>query len=160
MYPRILAAIDGSATSDLALAQAIGLASEGHARLRIAHVLDYGPVEWAISGGYALDVTPMIDAMRDSGRQALEKAAALAQASGVVAETALFDQPSAALRVAETLTDEARRWGADLIVLGTHGRRGFNHLLIGSVAEQVVRVADVPVLLVRGVAPAAVVTPA
>jgi nucleotide-binding universal stress UspA family protein len=150
MYRRILAATDGSPTSELALAQAIGLAHDSGAALRIAHVLDYGPVEWAMAGGYALDVTPMIDAMRDSGRKTLEQAAALAHDNGVVAETALFDQPSAALRVAETLADEARRWDADQIVLGTHGRRGFSHLLIGSVAESVLRLADVPVLLVRG----------
>ena len=52
-------------------------------------------------------------------------------------------------RPAEALLEEAQRWGADLIVLGTHGRRGLDHLFFGSVAEQVVRGARVPVLTVR-----------
>lgn len=54
-------------------------------------------------------------------------------------------------RPAEALLEEAQRWGADLIVLGTHGRRGLDHLFFGSVAEQVVRRAQVPVLTVREV---------
>lgn len=52
-------------------------------------------------------------------------------------------------RIARVIDNEALAWGADLIVIGTHGRTGFNHLLFGSVAEGVVRGASVPVLLVR-----------
>ena len=54
------------------------------------------------------------------------------------------------LRIAEQLIKEANDWGADLIIIGTHERRGFNHLLMGSVAESVIRIAQSPVLLVRG----------
>lgn len=46
--------------------------------------------------------------------------------------------------------EEAERWGAELIVMGTHGRHGLQHLWLGSVAEGVVRSSPVPVLLVRG----------
>ena len=51
--------------------------------------------------------------------------------------------------VSEAIIDDAKRWGADLIVMGTHGRRGFNRLLMGSDAERVLLDAPVPVLLVR-----------
>ena len=49
----------------------------------------------------------------------------------------------------EVIVEEARSWGADLIVMGTHGRRGFEHLVLGSISEGVVRRATVPVLLLR-----------
>ena len=52
-------------------------------------------------------------------------------------------------RIATAIVEEAAAWGADLIVIGTHGRRGFEHLVLGSVAEGVVRRATVPVLLIR-----------
>ncbi len=53
-------------------------------------------------------------------------------------------------RIANVIVEEARRWPADLIVIGTHGRSGFSRILFGSVAEGVVHTADVPVLLIRG----------
>ena len=52
-------------------------------------------------------------------------------------------------RVCDVVVEQAKEFGADLIVLGTHGRRGVSRLLVGSDAEQIVRVAPVPVLLVR-----------
>lgn len=52
-------------------------------------------------------------------------------------------------RLGESVARVAREWKADLIVLGTHGRRGFNRLLLGSGAEQVIRLAPVPVMVVR-----------
>ena len=53
-------------------------------------------------------------------------------------------------RLANVVVAEAARWPADLIVVGTHGRRGLSHVFLGSVAEGIVRSAPVPVLLVRG----------
>ena len=64
----------------------------------------------------------------------------------LAAETELVE--NAAGRVADVIVEHAKRWRADLIVMGTHGRRGFNRLLIGSNAELVVRHSPVPVLLV------------
>ena len=49
----------------------------------------------------------------------------------------------------ETVANAARLWNADLIVVGTHGRRGVGRMLLGSGAEQIVRLAPVPVLVVR-----------
>jgi nucleotide-binding universal stress UspA family protein len=53
-------------------------------------------------------------------------------------------------QIADVILNEARKWRADLLVMGTHGRRGFSHLLLGSTAEGVVRASAKPVLLVRG----------
>ena len=53
-------------------------------------------------------------------------------------------------RICDAINEEAKSWPADLIVIGTHGRHGFNHLLLGSVAEGVIRLAAKPVLVIRG----------
>jgi len=78
----------------------------------------------------------------------LAKARALAEKSGVSASTTLRE--TLAGPAADPIVREARRIGADLIVMGTHGHRGVRRLVMGSDAEQVVRTAQVPVLLVRG----------
>jgi len=71
-----------------------------------------------------------------------------AQAANVPADTHLIDTPGQ--RLGQTVADEAVNWKADLIVLGTHGRRGVGRVLLGSGAEQIIRMASVPVLIVRG----------
>ncbi len=68
-----------------------------------------------------------------------------------VPEASLIE--TAGRRVPGAIVEEARRWGADLIVVGTHGRRGLDRLLLGSVAEGVARMSPVSVLLVRGASP-------
>jgi nucleotide-binding universal stress UspA family protein len=93
---------------------------------------------------YADEVTPGKKAV---GEQILEQARARVAASGVKVDTFLFD--SLLPRVSETVIAQAKAWNADLIVIGTHGRRGVGRMLLGSDAEQIVRTAPVPVLLVR-----------
>jgi len=69
---------------------------------------------------------------------------------GIEAATKLIEIKRAGDRVTDMIAKEADNWPADLIVISTHGRRGFNHLLMGSVAEGVMRIATKPVLLIRG----------
>jgi nucleotide-binding universal stress UspA family protein len=149
MYSRILVATDGSQTSEQAIEQAARLAKDQHAQLRIVHVLEQSRLAFAAAGPVALDLEGILDALRKSGQAALERGRAIAQKSGVEAETAIVGDDAIDDRVAMVLAAEARRWNADLVVLGTHGRRGINHLLMGSVAEAVARVAPAHVLLVR-----------
>lgn len=153
MYARILAATDGSASSELAVETAARLALDQKAKLRIVHVIEQSRLAFAAAGPIAVDLEGVIDALRRAGEAALEQARALARRVGVEAETAIVGQDEVDDRVAVVLASEAQRWKADLIVLATHGRRGINHLLMGSVAEAVVRIAPAHVLLVR--APAA-----
>jgi nucleotide-binding universal stress UspA family protein len=84
---------------------------------------------------------------RTHGERILATAKSQADAVGVQAETVLHD--SFAGRVCDLVSDDAKAWPAELIVLGTHGRRGAERLVMGSDAEQIVRLAPVPVLLVR-----------
>jgi nucleotide-binding universal stress UspA family protein len=80
----------------------------------------------------------------------LAKAETVARDAGVKAETKLIESTPGGARIASIIAAEAKAWPADLIVIGTHGRRGMDHLMMGSVAENVVRVSPVPVLLIRG----------
>jgi nucleotide-binding universal stress UspA family protein len=149
MYSRILAATDGSETSELAIEQAARLAKDQNAKLRIVHVIEQSRLAFAAAGPVAVDLEAILEALRKSGQAALERGRAIAQRDGVQADVAIVGDDAVDDRVAVVLADEARRWKADLIVLGTHGRRGINHLLMGSVAEAVARIAPAHVLLVR-----------
>jgi nucleotide-binding universal stress UspA family protein len=149
MYSRILAATDGSETSELAIEQAARLAKDQNAKLRIVHVIEQSRLAFAAAGPVAVDLEAILEALRKSGQAALERGRAIAQRNDVQADVAIVGDDAVDDRVAVVLADEARRWKADLIVLGTHGRRGINHLLMGSVAEAVARIAPAHVLLVR-----------
>ena len=145
MYQRILVPIDGSATSERALQEAIKLADR-KAQLRLVYVIEeVYPLD---AEGYAyIDYAALQEAVRKTGERTLAQAAEKVRRSGMTAETALFDVPGE--RVASVIDGESLNWKADLIVIGTHGRSGLSRLLLGSVAEGVVRGASVPVLLVR-----------
>jgi len=149
MYSRILVATDGSETSELAVEQAARLATDQHAQLRIVHVVEQSRLAFAAAGPVAVDLEGILEALRKAGQEALDRGRALAKRIGVDAETAIVGDDAIDDRVAVILAQEARRWNADLIVLGTHGRRGIDHLLMGSVAEAVARIAPAHVLLVR-----------
>lgn len=146
MYQHILVAVDGSSTSDRALQEAVKLARELKARLRILVVVE--PILLAGEQQY-IDYNEIHKAVVGYGRDVLKKAGDAAQKAGIEAESALIESKGFGERVADVIAHEADARGADLIVIGTHGRRGFNHLLMGSVAEGVVRIATKPVLLIR-----------
>ena len=143
MYQRILVPIDGSATSTRGLDEAIQLAKLTHAKLRLVHMVD--ELSFATGfGGYAGDVA---GALKSAGNAVLAQGAARAKAAGVDAETALFETMSN--RLSDVVVDEIGQWPANVVVLGTHGRRGVGRWLLGSDAEQILRSSPVPVLLVR-----------
>lgn len=145
MYQRILVPIDGSPTSLKALQEAIELAAS-NVRLRLVFVLEDIYLLDAQGYGY-IDTATLRDAMRETGERALAQAREIARQSQAAVEDALLESDGE--RVATVINEEADRWSADLIVIGTHGRAGITRLLLGSVAEGVVRAASVPVLMVR-----------
>ncbi len=146
-YKKIVVAVDGSATSDLALTEAIRVAGPGDAEVLALYVVDNGQI--LFDAGY-YDPTPVLQALADSGERALAKAAQRLAAEGVRHQTRLVRQQTVAGDIAGSVNEVVSDWGADLIVIGTHGRRGVRRLVLGSVAESVLRQASVPVLLVRG----------
>jgi nucleotide-binding universal stress UspA family protein len=146
MYRRILVPVDGSATSNRGLKEALALAKEQGATVRLVHVVDESmAIGYAESG---LDLEPMLEGLRGSGSRVLKRALDAARKAGVKAESQLYE--SMAGTAASTILRDARKWRAELIVMGTHGRRGVRRLVLGSDAEHVLREATVPVLLLRG----------
>lgn len=145
-YRRILVPVDGSATSNAGLREAIDLAKGQDASLQLVHVLDYHYLAMSgmEAGAYIEDLTA---SLAQSGRRILKRATEQAQKNGVKASGVLLE--SAAGPAADAIVRQAKKWKADLIVIGTHGRRGMRRMLMGSDAEQVVRNAPAPVMLVR-----------
>lgn len=146
LYQRILVPVDGSATATRGLDEAIALARLTGASLRLVHVLDDVVFVSAFESGasYAKDFVPKL---RRRAEKILETARARAAAAGVAVDTILLE--CFARSTSDVVVEHARSWTADLIVLGTHGRRGIGRVMMGSDAEEIVRSAPVPVLLVR-----------
>jgi len=146
MYARILAGVDGSTQGDHALRHAAGLAKALGAALRIVHVVDMGWLPVAPEVG--LDLARIAAARRAEGEALLAAAGEAARAAGVAAETRLVETASPTQQPAAALVEEAASWPADVVVLGTRGRRGVERLLLGSMAGGVARRSSLPVLLV------------
>lgn len=146
MYKRILVPVDGSRTSMLGLREAIHIAQGSKAKLRLIYVVDeFLAVQ---DSAFTFSAGDLLRSLNEYGKKALATAKAVVEKRGVGVETVLLETTKG--RVADGIVDEARKWRADLIVMGTHGRRGFSHLVLGSDAEMVIKLAPVPVLLVRG----------
>lgn len=145
IYRRILVPIDDSAPSQLGLREAIRLARNQSAKVRLLHVVHDFLV--AAGQGGAVYAGQLRHDLTVHGRQLLEAAAGEVRSQQVEAETRLIEAPSGP--VGQIIVEDAQAWPADLIVLGTHGRRGVRRMVMGSDAEYVVRSTPVPVLLVR-----------
>lgn len=149
MYRRILVPVDGSDAASLGLAHAVGLAKDQKALLRILNVVDdlvMAPMMMEPTG----DLSYILDSLRAEGAKVLKDASAAAKKSGARAEAVQVE--SRGRTVSEVILADAKRSKCDLIVMGTHGRRGLNRLLLGSDAERVLRESPVPVLLLRKIA--------
>lgn len=146
MYRKILVPVDGSEISARGLKEAIKLAISQHSQIRLLHIAN----DRIVDSGYGDSSYggQVIECARENGQKVLSGAVTLARQHGLEAETVLVEStggPAAAM-----IVTEAREWPADLIVMGTHGRRGLRRLAMGSDAESVVRNTQLPVLLVHG----------
>ncbi|MET3496618.1 universal stress protein [Variovorax boronicumulans] len=146
MYQRILVPIDGSSTSGRGLTEAIHLAKLTGGRLRLVHVIDELSFALAMDAysGYAGN---WLQELRGNATKLLEASRARAAENGVQADVVLIDRFKGAVH--EQIVAEAQASDADLIVIGTHGRRGIGRWVMGSSAEHILRMSPVPVLLVR-----------
>lgn len=146
MYQRILVAIDGSTTSLRGLDEAIRLARVTGGTLLLVHIVDELKYVTGFEtfAAYGSDLLPL---MTKAGEEILQQGGERAANAGVQVETVLYT--SLAGRVCDIVVEQATAWGAELIVIGTHGRKGVGRVLMGSDAEQVLRLAPVPVLLVK-----------
>ena len=146
MYKNILVAIDDSETSRSALTEAVHIARTSQAKLHIVHVVD--EILLNMHGHAMLDMggaNTAVSNLRQAGQQLLDDA--LKNAADIDADTILLE--ALKRRVSETIAEKARELHVDLIVIGRHGQRGLATILLGSVAEQLARLSEASVLLVR-----------
>ena len=139
MYETILVPVDGSGPSDTALEQAIDLATTLGSTIHAVYVVDE-----RVLHATQLDAGGLVRAYEDEGEKIVSEAAELAEAEGVDVVTAV--EHGSPHRAILRYADEH---GVELIVMGTHGRRGLERYLIGSVTERVLRMTDVPILTIR-----------
>ena len=150
MYTRILVPIDGSSVAERALDEAIALARHLGSTLHVFNVVDARMLVAEVLGYAAPE--QLVEDWRIAGERLVPEAIKRARSQGVAAQGRVSCDPS--LQVHEAILQEARSTAAELVVMGTHGRRGLTRLTLGSHAELVLRESPVPVLLVRAPGPA------
>ncbi|RQS06183.1 universal stress protein [Burkholderia sp. Bp9002] len=148
MYKRILVAVDGSDTSRHAFDAALALAQSHSAELQPFYVVENAAIYYNVPG---YDPSVLHDQLVEQGNDLAKEFTQRMQAAGVKGKATLGEASSIA-DVSALILEAATAFGADLLVLGTHGRRGFRRLVLGSIAEQCVRHASLPVLLIPAAA--------
>ena len=144
MFKSILVPLDGSEPSQDGLQQAIDIARGDKATLHLLHVIDSFPVMFELSSQTSFET--MKQQLRSWSEGMLETARRKAAEQGVNAQVIVRELVTG--RVSDTIVDVARDAACDLVVMGTHGRRGLRRMMLGSDAESVVRTCRIPVLLV------------
>jgi len=152
MFKRILAPIDGSETSQSALESALSVARENGAELIPLFVVDVPMKAYEVPGG---DPKYVRKALLNEGQRLADEALAAMQRDGIRGIPRVVEVGTPGASVPERILEEARAANCDLVVMGTHGRRGVKRLMLGSVAERFVRMSYCPVLLIPGGALAA-----
>ena len=145
MFKHILVPVDGSATSMLAVSKAVQLAQAFGSEVTAVYVLDPYPFT-GVGADFAYGQAQYLSAATSEANKALEDVSKAMADSGVTVHTLVGEGHA----VHEGIVRVGENVGADLIVMGSHGRRGFEKLVLGSVAQRVLQTAHVPVLVVRG----------
>ena len=145
MYQRILVPLDGSETAEHGFREALALAADQKATLFVLHVVADFALLLEMSDAYNFE--DMRKSLREYGLEVLAKARVAAQNASVHAESLMREVEGE--RIGEVIVRQAEQHHCDLIVMGTHGRRGFSRVTLGSEADWVIRHSPVPVLLVR-----------
>jgi nucleotide-binding universal stress UspA family protein len=144
-YHRVLCPIDGSPTAERGMREAAALARSMGAELRFFYVVEFRTSTLGDEGSM---VSPQLIAeMQRWGEDVTDRALAFARDEGLGASVGCVQ--AIGTRVSDAILEEASRWKADLIVMGTHGRRGVRRFMLGSDAEDVSRQAGCAVLLIR-----------
>ena len=145
MYKHIICPIDGSSTSACGMTHAIALAKDQNAHLHFIYVVDnYFPVVDATGDVNYIEIS---EKLREHGKTILSRAKEAAELVGLTVNTKIVDSTGG--QIHKSILNSVKKCNADLIVMGTHGLRGIERLVMGSDAETIVRTSPVPVLLVR-----------
>lgn len=144
MFHHILLPIDGSPTSQLAVSRAATLAQLTQAKISVIYVIDPYPFT-GVGADFAVGQANYTSAANAEADLAMSVARKELEAAGLSCDTQVIESSA----VAKGILDAAHAVGADLIVMGSHGRRGLEKLVLGSVAQRVVSHADITVMVVR-----------
>ena len=146
MYKRILVPVDGSEPAARGLEEAIKIATATQGELRLINIVN----ELVLTSPQAplFNFDKVLESLRAGGQAVLDTSKAKVEKAKVRVTTELVESMGG--RAADFIVDQAKSWSAELIVMGTHGRRGLVRLAMGSDAELVLRYAPCPVLMVRG----------
>jgi nucleotide-binding universal stress UspA family protein len=148
MYTRILVAVDGSNTSHRAFEAALALAKSSGAVLQPFYVVENTPMYFEAPG---YDPSVLRNRLVEEGKELGAEFAKAMTEQGVKGEL-VVGEASTIDDVSVVVLKAAADFNADLLVMGTHGRRGFQRLILGSVAERCIRQATLPVLLIPSAA--------
>ena len=144
MFKHLLVPVDGSETSLHAVAKAAGLAKAFGSEVTAVYVLDPYPFT-GVGADFAYGQAQYLSAATAEANTALEAVKKQMDEAGVAVKTMVGEGHA----VHEGIVRVADSVGADLIVMGSHGRRGLEKLVLGSVAQRVLSAARIPVLVVR-----------
>jgi nucleotide-binding universal stress UspA family protein len=145
MYSKILVPVDGSGPSNAGLNEAAQLAKIHGSQMCLVHIVNESALDYTWGRGRYSDNS--IEDMRQGGKAILDAAEKIAVAQHICPTRIMVETVGGV--TAEIILEEAQKWHAELIVMGTHGRRGLARLAMGSDAEQVLRGAKIPVMLIR-----------
>jgi len=137
MYETILVPTDGSDQADAALDHAVSLARENDATIHLLYVADTNRDSVTTVGGR------VVDALEAEGERVTSETSERLDSDVEIVDTVETGDP------VETILDYGEMVGADVIVMGTHGRSGLDRYLLGSTTERIVRLSSIPVLTVR-----------
>ncbi len=145
MFKRILIPVDGSSTAQQAVQKAAGLAQAFGSQATVIYVIDPYPFT-GLGSDFAYGQAEYLGAAAKEAEEAIAAARAVLSAAGVTVETRVVEAHAIWRGIIET----ANACGADLIVMGSHGRRGLEKLVLGSVTQRVLSHATQPVFVARG----------
>ncbi|QNN59194.1 universal stress protein [Diaphorobacter ruginosibacter] len=145
MFTNILIPVDGSTTALSAVSKAAGLAKTYGSTVTVLYVIDPYPFT-GVGADFAYGQSQYLTAASTEANTALDTAKKALEEAGVDKVNAVVGEGHA---VHEGIMRAAKEIGSDLIVMGSHGRRGLEKLVLGSVTQRVLGVADIPVLVVR-----------
>ena len=145
MYHKIMVPVDESVAAKRALQEAIMLAKLCNSVIRVVNVVDLAQFSWGGVG--AMPSEEVRKAVNAAGEKGVREAQEMLAQSQIPFEIEVIE--SAGDKIADLLIREATEYEVDLVVMGTHGFSGFMHVLMGSVAEGVLRQSDIPVMLLR-----------
>lgn len=144
MYQRILIPVDGSPTSERAIDEAVQFAYQQGAQVEVIMIIE----DLLYFEDNGVNYAALLNIVKSNNEKILAAAEHKFQQAGIAVVSKLLEAKGE--RIANKIVAEAKSFQADLIIIGTHGRSGFSRMVLGSVAEAVLRMAHIPILLIRG----------